>query len=199
MAMKNRWNRSRSEFKPDAKTATWIKTVRMTQQQRLRLLKWVLYALVIVLALVIQDVIMSQFRFFGATTDLAVCVILLITIIEGTEVGSLFVLIASTLYYFSGSAPGAYSIGLLSFLGIAAVMFRQLYLHRSRGSITLCTAIAVMGYEVGLFVVGIFSELTLWTRLVPFLLTGAYSSLVLIPLYPLICKIGLIGGNTWKE
>ena len=199
MAMKKRWNRNRSEFKPDAKTATWIKTVRMTQQQRLRLLKWVLYALVIVLALVIQDVIMSQFRFFGATTDLAVCVILLITIIEGTEVGSLFVLIASTLYYFSGSAPGAYSIGLLSFLGIAAVMFRQLYLHRSRGSITLCTAIAVMGYEVGLFVVGIFSELTLWTRLVHFLLTGAYSSLVLIPLYPLICKIGLIGGNTWKE
>nr|MBQ8243850.1 hypothetical protein [Oscillospiraceae bacterium] len=199
MAMKKRWNRTRSEFKPDTQTATWIKTVRLTQLQRLRLLKWLLYVLVIVLALVVQDVIMSQFRILGATTDLAVCVILMITIIEGTEVGSVFVLVASTLYYFSGSAPGAYSIGLLSFLGIAAVMFRQLYLHRSRGSITLCTAIAVMGYELGLFVVGIFSELTLWTRLPQFTLTGIYSCLVLIPLYPLICKIGLIGGNTWKE
>ena len=199
MAKKNLWNRNRSEFKPDAKTATWIKTVRLTQLQQQRLLKWALYILVIVLALVIQDVIMSQLRLFGATTDLAVCVILMITVIEGTEVGSLFVLAASLAYYFSGSAPGAYSIGLLSFLGIAAVMFRQMYLHRSRGSITLCTAIAVMGYELGLFAVGIFSELTLWPRLPYFVLTGAYNALVLIPLYPLICKIGLIGGNTWKE
>ena len=199
MAMKFRGRKNRSEFKPDARTATWVKTVRMTQQQRLRLLKWVLYALVIVVLLVIQDVIMSQFRLLGATTDLAVCAILLITVLEGTEVGSLFVLIASTLYYFSGSAPGAYCIGLLCGLGIFCALFRQMYLHRSKGSILLCTAVALMGYELGLFVVGMMTELTLWLRLVRFLLTGAYSCLVLIPLYPLIYKIGLIGGNTWKE
>ena len=199
MAKKFRRKQEFSEFRPDAQTATWAKTTRLTRQQRLRLAKWALYALLIMLMLVVQDVIMSQFRFFGATTDLAVCTILLITVIEGTEVGSLFVLIASTMYYFSGSAPGAYCIGLMSFLGIAAVMLRQLYLHRSKGSIIFCSAIAVMAYEVGLFVVGILSELTIWIRLVNFVLTGAYSCLVLIPLYPLIYKIGLIGGNTWKE
>ena len=32
-----------------------------------------------------------------------------------------------------------------------------------------------------------------------FVLTAAFSCLVLIPLYSLIYKIGLIGGNTWKE
>ena len=199
MAMKKRRKSNRSEFKPDAQAATWAKTVRMTQQQRLRLLKWVLYAGVVVLSLVVQDVIMSQLNFFGATTDLPVCAILLITIIEGTEVGSMFVLIASTLYYFSGTAPGAYSIGLLSALGIAAVMFRQLYWHRSKSSIVLCTGIAIMGYELGLFVVGLFSELTLWSRLDNFVLTGAYSCACLLLLYPMIYKIGLIGGNTWKE
>ena len=36
-------------------------------------------------------------------------------------------------------------------------------------------------------------------QLEAFLLTGIYSSLLLIPLYPLIHRIGLIGGNTWKE
>ena len=190
---------SGADFKPDAKVSTWSKTNRMTQQQRLRLLKWVLYTAVIMVSLVVQDVIMSQLNVLGGTTDLPVALILLITVIEGTEVGSLFVLIASTFYYFTGTAPGAYSIGLLCALGIAAVMFRQLYWHRSKGSVLLCAAIAIMGYELGLFAVGVFSELTLWKYLGDFLLTGIYSSASLLVFYPLIYKIGLIGGNTWKE
>ena len=187
------------EFKPDPQTATWVKTFHLTVQQRLQLAKWALYILTIVLCLVVQDVIMSRIRIFGATTDLTVCAILLITVIEGTDTGSLFVLIASTLYYFSGSAPGAYVIALMSFLGVAAVLLRQLYWHRSKGSIVLCTGIALMLYEIGLFVVGIAIGLTLPSRLIYFILTGVYSCLALIPLYSVIYKIGLIGGNTWKE
>lgn len=198
MAWKRK-NKDLAEFKPDVSTATWTKTLRLTQQQRLRLAKWGGYVLTMVLALVLQDTIMSQFRFFGATTDLAVCVILLITILEGTETGSLFVLLASLFYYFSGSAPGAYCIALLTFLGTAATMLRQMYWHRSKGSILLCAGIALMGYELGLFVVGLLSELTLMARIGSFVLTGVYSCLMLIPFYPLIYKIGLIGGNTWKE
>ena len=197
--LQQRRDRKQMDFRPDTTTATWGKTLRMTQQQRLRLSKWLLYVLTIVLSLVVQDVIMSQVSIFGATTDLAVCAILLITVIEGTEVGSLFVLIASTLYYFSGTAPGAYCIALMSVLGIAATMFRQMYWHRSKGSIILCAALAVAGYEMGLFVVGIMSELTLVSRLGSFLLTAAFSCAVLIPMYSLIYKIGMIGGNTWKE
>jgi len=188
-----------SEFKPDVNTSTWAKTRRMTLQQRLRLTKWVLYVLTMVVALVLQDVIMSQVSIFGATTDLAVCVILMITVIEGTEVGSLFVLLASLFYYFSGSAPTAVCVALLTFWGVGTTMLRQMYWHRSRGSITIFTGIAVMGYEMSLFVTGWLQELTPLSRANSFLLTGAYSFLALIPLYPLICKIGLIGGNTWKE
>ena len=191
--------RAASDFKPDPKSATWIKTARMTRQQQLRLLKWALYVLTVVLCLVVQDVIMSRIRILGATTNLAVCAILLITMIEGTEVGSLFVLIASVLYYFTGTAPGAYCIALMTVLGISCVIFRQLYWHRSKGSIILCAAIAVMLYEIGLFIVGLFMELTLWSRLGTFLLNGVFSAAAMIPLYPLIYKIGLIGGNTWKE
>jgi len=198
MAWKRR-NKDFADFKPDVSSSTWLKTARLTELQRLRLTKWCCYVLVMVLALVIQDAIMSQFRLFGATTDLAVCVILLITVLEGTEVGSLFVLLASLFYYFSGSAPGAYSIALLCALGITATMLRQMYWHRSKGSVLLCTAIALMAYEIGLFVVGMMNELTRMGRVTSFALTGLYSCLMLIPLYPLIYKIGLIGGNTWKE
>ena len=187
------------DFKPDVVQATWFKTLQLTRLQQLRLAKWSLYTLLIVLSLVMQDVLMSRFRLFGATTDLPVCAILLITVIEGTEVGSVFVLIASFLYYFTGSAPGAYSIALITFLGIAAVIFRQLYWHRSKGSIVLCAGIAMTLYEICLFVIGILSGLTAWSRLGVFLLNGLFSAAAMIPLYPLIHKIGLIGGNTWKE
>lgn len=196
---KKRKNRDAMDFKPDVQTATWTKTLRLTKLQQLRLTKWLLYALTVVMSVVIQDVIMSNVSFLGATTDLPACAILLITVIEGTEIGSLFALAASTLYYFSGNAPFAFCIGLLTFLGIAATLFRQMYWHRSKGSIILCAALALTGYELGVFAVGISNQLTHWGRFPSFALTALYSCLVLIPLYSLIYKIGLIGGNTWKE
>ena len=194
-----RKSRDAMDFKPDVQTATWSKTLRLTKLQQLRLTKWVLYALSVILSVVFQDVIMSKFSFFGATTDLPACTILLITVIEGTEVGSLFALIASTLYYFSGNAPFAAVIALMTILGTAATLFRQMYWHRSKGSIILCAALALTLYELGLFAVGVSSQLTHWGRMPSFALTALYSCLVQIPLYSLICKIGLIGGNTWKE
>lgn len=196
------WKRNKKEFadfKPDVNPSTWLKTARLTQQQRLRLTKWGCYIGMVVLGLVLQDTIMSQFRLFGATTDLATMVIMMITVLEGTEVGSIFVLLISLFYYFSGSAPGPYCVVLMSFLGIAATMLRQMYWHRSKGSVLLCAMLALMGYEIGLFVVGILSELTWVGRIGSFVMTGIYSCLLMIPLYPVIYKIGLIGGNTWKE
>ncbi|MCI7640262.1 MAG: hypothetical protein MSS60_10630 [Clostridiales bacterium] len=191
--------KKRNEFRPDPTSSTWLKTRKLTRQQKLRLLKWVLYALIVMTCLVVQDVIMSQFRLFGATTDLAVGAIALITVIEGTEVGSLFVLIASTLYWFSGSAPTPICIALMTAFGIGATMFRQMFWHRSRGTLTLCACLALTAYELGLFVTGVMQGLTYFGRLPSFLLTSAYTCLVMIPLYTLVYKTGLIGGNTWKE
>ena len=187
------------DFKPDVQKATWIKTRKLTRLQQLRLLRWILYVLTVILAVVLQDVLMSQVSILGATTDLPACAILLITVMEGTEIGSIFVLIASTLYYFSGNAPTAWCIGLMCVFGIGATLFRQMFWHRSKGSIVLCSAIALVCYELGLFVVGLMNELTHWGRLPAFAMTAVFSCLVLIPLYSLIYKIGLIGGNTWKE
>ena len=191
--------RNRSEFKPDAKPSVILKTLRLTKLQQLRLLRWGGYVGTILAALIIQDVIMSQVRIFGATTELCVAVILMITVMEGVETGSLFVLIASTLYFYSGTAPGAYSIGLLTFLGVAASLIRQMYWRRSRSAIVFCAALAQVCYSLGLYGVGLFNGLTRWDRLPVFLLGAALNILVMIPLYPWIYKIGMIGGNVWKE
>jgi len=187
------------EFKPDTEESRLLKVLHLTQVQRDKLLKWGLYIGLIAGLLMIQDVIMSQITIFGATTDLAVCVILLITVIEGVEVGSLFVLLASLFYYFAGTSPGPYCVLLLTFLGISACLFRQLYWHRNQGSIVMCAGLALMLYELGVFGFGIFQELTRWDRLPYFVTTGLLSVAVMIPLYSLINAIGQIGGNTWKE
>ena len=93
---------------------------------------------------------MSRVSIFGATADLPAVYILLITVIEGVDVGSLFVLFASTIYYFSGSAPGPYCVGLLCAVGIVATLLRQAYLRRTKASIVICAGIALLGIVAGI-------------------------------------------------
>ena len=87
----------------------------------------------------------------------------------------------------------------MSVFGIFVTMIRQMYWHRSRGSLTISAMLALVCYELGLFVTGLLMGLTYWGRLRYFLLTCLYTCLIMIPLYSLINKTGLIGGNTWKE
>lgn len=187
------------EFRPDGRRVSLLKPLHFTHLQWLQLLRWAAYIGVCILCLVVQDSIMSRVSIFGATTDLAVSAMLLITVIEGCNVGSVFILIASTIFYFSGSAPGPYSVGMLTVLGLLASLLRQAVWHRSRGSIILCAGLAAMGYELGLYIAGMFMGLTRWYRFPRFFVTGALTVAVMFPLYALIYRIGQIGGYTWKE
>ena len=195
----SRFRRKEAEFRQDKESSSWTKYLHLTHAQRDRLLKWGSYVLLLILLLVIQDVIMSRVPIFGITTDLMAAIILLITVIEGVQTGSMFALVASSLYYFSGSSPGPYTVALLTVLGILACIFRQLYWHRNLSSIVLCAGIALMLYEVITFGLGMFNGITYWGRVYAFVSTGLLSWLLMIPLYPLINVLGQIGGNTWKE
>ena len=187
------------EFRQDSLGTSFLQKLYFTRQQRMTLLRWGSYVLLCVLLLVIQDTIMSRIPIFGACTDLPAAILLLITVLEGTENGSVFVLIASTIYYFSGSSPGPYTVAALTVLGICASLFRQVYWHRSRGSILFCAGLAVFLYEIVVFGFSIFSGLTLWRRFPRFAVTGVLSWAAMFLLYPLTLKLGQIGGHTWKE
>ena len=196
---KHRRKKKVYEFKPDRQSTNFLKQLYLTRLQRLQLLKWGSYGALCVLLLTVQDVMMSQLRISGATTDLAVCVIFLIGLYEGTENGSLFALIASILYLFSGSSPGPQCIALISCTTVVLNLLRQIYWRRSSGSILLCTCTAITLYEMLNFLFGIFVGRTIWDRAGVFALVALFTCAVAFPLYPLVKQISKIGGETWKE
>ena len=187
------------EFKPDRQETGLLKQLYLTRLQRRQLLKWASLAALCVLMLVVQDVLMSQIRISGATTDLVVCVIFLIGLYEGTENGSLFTLIASIVYLFSGSSPGAQCIALLSCTTVLLNLTRQSLWRRSGGSILLCTCAGIVIYEMLNFLFGIFVGNTIWARAGVFGLVAVFTCACAFPLYPLVKLISKIGGETWKE
>lgn len=187
------------EFKPDKPRTGVLARLYLTRKQRQSLLKWGLYTLLLLTLSVLQDCIFSRTHFFGATTDLVPCGIFLICILEGVETGSLFCLIASTAYFFSGTAPGTYCIVFLTVLGVCAAAFRQGYLQEGFGAAMLCTGGAVVLYELAVFVFGLFVSATHWGRIGVFCLTAVLTAVTAPLLYLISRRINSIGGHAWNE
>lgn len=187
------------EFKPDKPRLGFFSKLFLTQKQRKTLLKWLLYALFLVALSVVQDVLLCRVRIFGATTELVPCGIFLVCLAEGLEGGSVFALIASGLYLFSGTAAGYYSIPLITTLAVAVTFFRQAYLRKGFLASMLCTVFAVTVYEMLIFFIGAFLGLTRLSRIGGFFLTAVMTNVVAPALYPVVRAISAIGGQEWKE
>ena len=187
------------EFKPDKPRSGLLSKLYLTQKQRRGLLHWALYALVLLVLSVLQDVILCHLRIFGASTELVPCAIFLICILEGAEKGSVFALVASLVYLFSGSAPGPYAMVFITVLAICVTIFRQSLLQKGLSAAMLCTAMAMVLYEIAVFAIGLFLGLTHWGRWYGFLLSAGLSMLAAPILYPILLSIGTIGGEAWKE
>ena len=194
-----RRKRPNYEFKPDKAPKVLQKLLHLTALQRRQVLQWSLYGLLLVALLVLQDVIMSRVTIGGATTDLVPMAILLITVISDVYAGSLFAIIASTVYEFTGSAPGPYVVAFITVLGIAAAFFRQSFWRRGFRSHCICAGLALLVYELAVYGTGLFLGLTYFSRIGVFVTTWALSLAVMLALYPLIRKIQKIGGELWRE
>ena len=189
----------KQEFQPDKPSATLLSRVMLTPKQQRTFLKWVYYSLFLVLLSVIQDVMLSRVRLFGATTELVPCIIFLICLIEGAHTGSLLSLIAGLLYLFSGTAPGPYSMVAIVFLSIGACILRQAFLQENFSSVLLCTAGAMVLYVITNFAFGLFLGLTRFSRIHGFLITALLSLLAVPISYPIVKAINAFGGQSWKE
>ena len=187
------------EFKPDNLRATLANKLYLTPKQRLTILRWFLFVVLLIVASVLQDVILCRFQLFGATTDLVPCVIILSCMIMGANTSAIFVLLAALGYQASGSAPGYYVVPLIVFLSLLLSLFRESFLRKTFSSVMLSAGVAVLVYEMLLFVVGLVLGNTRPDRWIVFLITGGLSLVSLPILYPIVKTIAKIGGELWKE
>ena len=186
-------------FRPDKTEAKLLNYLILTKRQQKNLLKWSLYTLFLVFLSLVQDVLLSQVRIFGATTELIPCAIFVICILEGSQRGSVFALIAALCYLFSGTAPGVYSMVTITFLGVGSTLLRQIFLQDRFSSCMLCTLGATVLYQLGNFVFGLILGLTVPDRFFGFVITAVLSLLV-VPLIYLVTKaIYRIGDQIWNE
>jgi hypothetical protein len=191
--------RRKYEFKPDRTDSGLLKKLYMTPIQRKRLLKWVLVSAVLLVLSLVQDVVLSQISIGGATFCLVPCGILLCAMFFDHETAAVFTLVASTLYYFSGTAPGVYTIVLLTGLSTLLGIFRRGYLQRCFSAFFLCAGAGMMAYQLLTFAIGCFLGSTIPARFGVFMLCGGLSVIVMPLLYPVFLSISNIGGETWKE
>lgn len=189
----------KQEFRPDKSRTNLLEHLIPTQQQQRIFLKWSLYALLLVVLSVVQDVLLSPVRLLGATTELVPCGIFLICIIEGTQSGSIFALVSGLLYLFSGTPAGPYSMVAITVLSVAVCIFRQAYLQEGFPAALLCCAVAMTVYELVNFSFGLFLALTPPSRFHGFLITTVLSLIAVPILYPILKAINAIGGKSWKE
>ena len=186
-------------FRPDKVGTTILHKLYISPSQRKTILKWSLYSLMLVLISVVQDVMLSNVRVLGATTELVPCGIFLICILEGAEGGSVFTLLAAWIYLYTGTPAGPYCIVFITMLGIGMSIFRQTYLQRGFGSAVLCVSICMILYEMAVFGIGLFLGETYPYRVLGFLVTALGSVLAVPVLYPVFLRIQAIGGEIWRE
>lgn len=191
--------KKRQEFRPDKVSNDTLGKLLLTRQQFRHLLRWVLLSTLCLVGLVLQDVVMSRFRIFGATTDLVPLLIFTVCILQGGESSCIFALVAAMVYYFSGSAPGPYCIILITFLAVLAAIFRQAYLRKGFSALMLCSILCMFLYEIGVFLIGLFLNQTYSQRFGLFLLSALWTLFCVPVVYPIALSIGKIGGETWKE
>lgn len=191
--------RRNKEFQPDVQRPDTLGKLLMTKKQWQRLLKWLLFSAVCLVGLIVQDVVMSRWRWNGATTDLAVCCIMMVCVLQGAENGCIFALIASIVFFYSGSAPGPYCIPLITIIAVFATLFRQGFLSQGLTTLIICVGLGLLVYEMAIFVIGVFLEHTTWDRALRFLLCALYTVAAIPMIYPMMVGIGKIGGQLWTE
>lgn len=191
--------RKKYEFRQDKTGPDLLSKLYLTKKQRSALLKWTLFALVLLVLSLIQDVILCHVNIFGASTDLLPFAILLACTLLGADSCCVFSLVAAAFYQFSGTGPGYYTIALIPVLGTVTALIRQAYLRKGVFTNIACAAIAFFIYEMFLLGIGILSEQTVWQRAGTFLVTTGLTLLSTPVLYPLLSRLERIGGETWND
>ena len=97
----------------------------ITPGQWKHILRWTLYALLLLTAMIVQTVLLGKDGIFGQTADIAAVVILTVAMVEGPERGGMFALLSSIFWALSGIDRGALQILCLTVLPILSSYYSR--------------------------------------------------------------------------
>lgn len=189
----------RNDFRQDKFGKSLLSRLYISRRRRLALLRWGLYALVLVVLSLLQDVVMCRFSILGTTTNLVCAGIFLLAIILTPEECALFTLAASTVYFFSGMSPGSFCIVVITGLAVLLNLFRVSFLRKSIWTTLFLAAAALMLYTLISFAIGLFLRLTTPARFGAFCISAGISLPVMPLLMPIFLAISNIGGDSWID
>lgn len=198
-AEQERLDQKNSLLQEAAESTTLAGKLYLTQNQRMKALRWGLCALTVFLTVLFQDVVFSRITVFGCSISLVPAVILLVCMMSPMESACVFALCSALFWSFDGAPLGSVSILLLPVEAAVLGAWRLARLTRNLTSVLLCCLLGLAVHEEVRFFVALFLGRAPWSYWYQGLVTAIFSFLACPVLYPVIRAIGRIGGTQWNE
>lgn len=166
----------------------------ITPRQWLRILRWTLYALLFLLAMMVQTVVFGNRTFLGVQPDLVPVVIVCVCLRESAERGGLYALLCSLLWCLSGADQGSVCIAVLTFVPVLGSILCTAFLSERYLPCLCLTVLTLLIEQSAMFFLrymfGGVDGILFWRTLLPCVLV---STLAQPLVYFLVKRIASIG------
>ena len=160
----------------------------ITPKQWLHILRWTLYSLLFLLAMMLQTVVFGNRTLLGVHPQLVPLVICCVCLREGPDRGGLFALLTSLFWCLSGADMGSVSLLLLTVLPIAGGLLCRVVLENRFLSCLIITAVTLLLEQSTIFILKYFFDGLPGGLYLSELLPCVFVSLLAQPLIYLLVK-----------
>ena len=166
----------------------------ITPKQWLHILRWSLYALLFLVAMMVQTVVFGNRLVFGTKPLLTPVVICCVCLREGAERGGIFALVASLFWCFSGVEYGPVGIVVQTVVPVLGTVLSRGILSSRYIPCLLITFLALLAEQCIVYALKLFSDLAQPRLFFTVLLPCVFVSLLFQPvIYILVKQIEKIG------
>lgn len=166
----------------------------ITPRQWMHILRWSLYALLLLTAMLVQTVVLGNHTLWGAKPDFVPVVIACVCLREGAQRGGLFALLGSIFWALSGADMGSVYIIVLTVIPIwGTLLYKEFLFSRFLPCLVLCFLTLAVQHNVMFFLRFVYEPIDFnlyFTRLVPCVLVSLLAQPLCYWLVNCIVKIG---------
>lgn len=166
----------------------------ITPKQWLHILRWTLYALLFLLAMMLQTVVFGNHTLLGVQPNFVPVVITCVCLREGPERGGLFALLTSLFWCLSGADEGSVSIAVLTIVPVIGSVLCSAVLENRFLPTLVVTLVTLFTEQTVIFLLKFFNGTAAGSRfltvLIPCVLVSALAQPAVYLLVKCIEKIG---------